>query len=969
MADVASLAVALHLNAASFKSQVVDAYRSAATESKKFSAGAQQDSLNTSTALAKVGQQAKSAGAQINQFGGSLNRAQGGVGHLRYVLDSLAAGSNVAASSLTGALVPAIEKTFGNINTLSFSLQEQKRAAAEVAAQSMRTARAQIEQAQSARTSAQSQFQLAKRAREQAIAQREQAFALDEHYARQVEINKQYGVTAKYTAEHAKNARAIEEANIAEAAAKEKMLTATRAIVAADKSESDGKRGLLVATNQMTAANRELSFGARAAAASTNLLRSSLALMGGPVGVAVLATVAAFTALWSHIKSAEEQQKAFNAAIMKGGTGLTTTAYDLEQLSLSLGGTAEAIKSVTAAAAAGLTGDMLTQVSALGKRLEEAGGSVDNLISRLVSIGNEPLKALESLTNQGMILDATIVQQIANLERAGKTEEAKELARAKALQAEKKQHEESLAYSKKQTEQLKNLTTEWGYLATAIGTTSAIQLQAMQDAEREKVLAKQAEENRQRQKTAQQQKQDAIDLIKTENQITAAVNAGIDPQKERARLTKEIKARHDAGKMSVEQYAQALKGLDKMYSSPSKSFTDSEGVRRLQELREQTATLKAQANESVNLTASQRKLVAFEQEIADFKGKRLTDGQKSLFAMKEEIAAQLKQNILLEKANEQRELSKKLHEQTRDMVARTYSLQQDADNQIAQITMPSADYDQMVAEQQIRDDFRQRRWQLDKEVSDKTSALYVEQTGILQSEQQRQLDIVRNTAQQKAEVEGSFSSGLKKGFSDWGEGANNAFTNMRDISTKALDGMANSLTELATTGKASFGDMAKSIIKDLASMTIKMAMFNAVKAGMSFFGFGGGSAPSPTLNAKGGIYSSPSLSAYSGQIVSSPTLFAFAKGATGLMGEAGPEAILPLKRGPDGSLGVRASGSTQSGTAAPQVYITISDNGQISQTASPGLEQFGSSIGQFVDSRYRELRDKDLRPGGPLWRR
>ncbi len=775
-----------------------------------------------------------------------------------------------------------------------------------------------------------------------------------------------------YTEEHAKNARAIEEANIAEAAAKEKMLTATRAIVAADKSESDGKRNLLAATNQMTTANRELSFGARAAAVSTNLLRSSLALMGGPVGVAVLATVAAFTALWSQIKSAEEQQKAFNAAIMKGGTGLTTTAYDLKQLSLALGGTAEAVKSVTAVAAAGLTGDMLSQVSALGKRLEETGGSVDNLISRLVSIGNEPVKALESLTNQGMILDATIVQQIASLERAGKTEEAKELARAKALQAEKKQHEESLAYSKKQTEQLKNLTTQWGYLATAIGTTRAIQLQAMQDAERKKVLTKQAEENKQRQKTIQQQKQDAIDLIKTESQITAAVNAGIDPQKERARLTKEIKARHDAGKMSAEQYAQALKGLDKMYSGPSKSaVTESEGVKRLQELREQTATLKAQANESVSLTASQRKLVAFEQELADFKGKRLTDGQKSLVAMKAEITAQLNQNIALEKANEQRELSKKLHEQTRDMVARTYSLQQDADNQIAQITMPSADYDQMVAEQQIRDDFRQRRWQLDKDVSDKTSALYVEQTGILQSEQQRQLDIVRNTAQQKAEVEveGSFSSGLKKGFSDWGEGANNAFTNMRDISTKALDGMANSLTELATTGKASFGDMAKSIIKDLASMTIKMAMFNAVKAGMSFFGVGGGGAPSPTLNAKGGVYSSPSLSAYSGQIVSSPTLFAFAKGA-GLMGEAGPEAIMPLKRGPDGSLGVRASSANaQAVNAAPQVFIQIDSNGNASSQAPAGLEAFGSQIASFVDNRYRELRDKDLRPGGPLWRR
>lgn len=57
------------------------------------------------------------------------------------------------------------------------------------------------------------------------------------------------------------------------------------------------------------------------------------------------------------------------------------------------------------------------------------------------------------------------------------------------------------------------------------------------------------------------------------------------------------------------------------------------------------------------------------------------------------------------------------------------------------------------------------------------------------------------------------------------------------------------------------------------------------------------------LNAKGGVYNSPSLSAYSGQIVSKPTMFAFSSGA-GIMGEAGPEAIIPLARGSDGKLGV-----------------------------------------------------------------
>jgi lambda family phage tail tape measure protein len=51
--------------------------------------------------------------------------------------------------------------------------------------------------------------------------------------------------------------------------------------------------------------------------------------------------------------------------------------------------------------------------------------------------------------------------------------------------------------------------------------------------------------------------------------------------------------------------------------------------------------------------------------------------------------------------------------------------------------------------------------------------------------------------------------------------------------------------------------------------------------------------------------------AFSNSIVSSPTMFKFANGGamrTGLMGEAGPEAIMPLSRGADGSLGVQANG-------------------------------------------------------------
>lgn len=83
------------------------------------------------------------------------------------------------------------------------------------------------------------------------------------------------------------------------------------------------------------------------------------------------------------------------------------------------------------------------------------------------------------------------------------------------------------------------------------------------------------------------------------------------------------------------------------------------------------------------------------------------------------------------------------------------------------------------------------------------------------------------------------------------------------------------------------------------------------------FGFGSSSpkgldSPGPSVNktfAMGGVMQSPGLHAYANQIHDTPKFFAFAHGA-GVFGEAGPEAIMPLKRGPDGKLGVQAASSS-----------------------------------------------------------
>jgi hypothetical protein len=60
--------------------------------------------------------------------------------------------------------------------------------------------------------------------------------------------------------------------------------------------------------------------------------------------------------------------------------------------------------------------------------------------------------------------------------------------------------------------------------------------------------------------------------------------------------------------------------------------------------------------------------------------------------------------------------------------------------------------------------------------------------------------------------------------------------------------------------------------------------------------------------AKGGSFVQGRVMPFArGGVVSGPTMFPM-RGGTGLMGEAGPEAIMPLSRGPDGRLGVRSEG-------------------------------------------------------------
>ncbi|WP_108701695.1 phage tail tape measure protein [Phytobacter sp. SCO41] len=251
-----------------------------------------------------------------------------------------------------------------------------------------------------------------------------------------------------------------------------------------------------------------------------------------------------------------------------------------------------------------------------------------------------------------------------------------------------------------------------------------------------------------------------------------------------------------------------------------------------------------------------------------------------------------------------------------------------------------------------------------------------------------------------AESESDWRNGASKGYANWLEEMSNISGTVSDGVKSSLDSAFSNVTSMLEGNKVSWKSWGISVLQILEKVALQMAVVNALGGSSSsssggllgtiaggiagyFTGGSGGAehvssgtalqeyASNFKFNAIGGVYDSPSLSAYSNGVYSTPKTFAFAKGA-GIFGEAGPEAIMPLTRAADGSLGVRAVNSgvnnVQTASGSPQVYITIEGNGNTSVQTDGGMtEQFGKEIGSYVERRYRELMARDIAPGGAVW--
>jgi len=260
-------------------------------------------------------------------------------------------------------------------------------------------------------------------------------------------------------------------------------------------------------------------------------------------------------------------------------------------------------------------------------------------------------------------------------------------------------------------------------------------------------------------------------------------------------------------------------------------------------------------------------------------------------------------------------------------------------------------------------------------------------------------DQIRQNYAEVEAAQGDWTKGATSAWANYLDSASNIAGQTKTLFGNAFNSMEDAVVNFAMTGKLSFADFTKSILADMARIATRQAssalLSSLVGAATSYFTGGGGGnglaagsagATSSNLGASSAGYSSSYFpqalggawssgvqmfangGAFTNSIVSTPTAFGMAGGRAGVMGEAGPEAIMPLTRTSSGKLGVLAAGGG-SGTAisiSAPVTVVTQDRG------SEGMQIDQQALSRNLQSQMQAVAEKAVadswRAGGTSFR-
>ncbi|MBF8646879.1 phage tail tape measure protein [Pseudomonas pudica] len=308
----------------------------------------------------------------------------------------------------------------------------------------------------------------------------------------------------------------------------------------------------------------------------------------------------------------------------------------------------------------------------------------------------------------------------------------------------------------------------------------------------------------------------------------------------------------------------------------------------------------------------------------------------------------------------------------------------------------------------VRQKYAEARRQLEEQQEDVSRRLsqdaYQQRLADLADYQARELQMEVDGFEARLQAQRDYRNGVKRAWANIQADAANVAGATDDMLTTGFNKARDSLADFAIKGKASFRDFASGVINDMARIASQQAasslLSGLVGLGVSAVGnyLGGGSGNGMTPGSAGAISSNLGASqagygakyfpqalggawsdgvqmfakggAFTNSVLSRPTAFGIANGGLGVAGEAGPEAIMPLARGSDGSLGVQVVGGNGSGATVVQLNVPVSVN--VEDRSADGMELDSAALQQNLQQQMQGVAERAIaaswRAGGVSYR-
>lgn len=385
-------------------------------------------------------------------------------------------------------------------------------------------------------------------------------------------------------------------------------------------------------------------------------------------------------------------------------------------------------------------------------------------------------------------------------------------------------------------------------------------------------------------------------------------------------------------------------------------------TRMLQESRQRLVVLRQQSMQTESMTDGEKRLLAFNQQIADLKEKKqLTSDEKSILTHQKEIRLSLEKEASLSR---QIEHQKKMN----DLMDSAQKLQRQQEAKRAEVALLATGVSSRDAQRGMELDRIEKEYALNPKA------------------QAKALSEMRKTYKAQDSLEQNWRAGAVNGLNEYLQTAQNVYSSVSQAAQTALGGISDMMTSLVTTGTASFRQFAASILKMIVEIINRLlvawavqkamgwitgdvstgntpsgAYTNAASSGVSLFDSGG-------YTGDGGKYE-PKGVVHGGE-------FVFTKEATSALGVGNLYALMRDAKGyADGGFVGRApmyglnSSSGSGGGSAPVIntVVNVDANGNATAQSSSSGDVMGRALADEMQNAAARVIQKHLKPGGMIY--